>query len=55
MVVEERDNWMTPILKYFKQGALPEMEFEAVKLNKQAEQYTIHEGTLYKKALLSSL
>lgn len=55
VVVEEGDNWMTPILKYLKQGTLPETEFEAVKLKKQAEQYAIHEGILYKNAFLSPL
>nr|GEW21110.1 hypothetical protein [Tanacetum cinerariifolium] len=49
-VIEEGGpTWMTPIMKYLKDGTLPEDRKEASKLRIKARQYELLEGVLYSR------
>ena len=47
--VEGEDNWMTPIISYLKDGALPEGKDEARKLRVRSARYVLMNEILYKR------
>ena len=47
--VENRENWMTPIVSYLKDGKLPEGKDEARKLRVRAARYVLMDEVLYKR------
>ena len=47
--IEDRENWMTPIVSYLKDGKLPEGKDEARKLRVRAARYVLMDEVLYKK------
>ena len=47
--VEREDNWMTPIISYLKDGALPEGKDEARKLRVRSARYILMNEILYKR------
>ena len=47
--IEDRENWMTPIVSYLKDGKLPEGKDEARKLKVRAARYVLMEEVLYKR------
>ncbi|KAK1374920.1 hypothetical protein POM88_031113 [Heracleum sosnowskyi] len=49
MVVEERAAWMSPLLAYIKNGALPGDKNEARRVRYMAARYAIYDGGLYKR------
>nr|GEY92781.1 reverse transcriptase domain-containing protein [Tanacetum cinerariifolium] len=49
MVEEDGPTWMTPIMKYLKDGTLPDDRKEAIKLRIKAIQYELLEGVLYRR------
>ncbi|GJT93114.1 reverse transcriptase domain-containing protein [Tanacetum coccineum] len=52
VVEEEGPTWMTPIIKYLKDGTLPYNRKEASKLRIKARQYELLEGVLYRQSFL---
>ena len=46
--IEKRENWMTPIVLYLKDGKLPEGKDEARKLRVRAARYVLMDEVLYK-------
>nr|GFC53235.1 reverse transcriptase domain-containing protein [Tanacetum cinerariifolium] len=53
VVEEDGPTWMTPIVKYLKEGTLPNDRKEARKLHIKARQYELMEGILYKRSFLT--
>ncbi|GKA25862.1 reverse transcriptase domain-containing protein, partial [Tanacetum coccineum] len=49
---EEGPTWMTPIIKYLKDGTLPGDRKEASKLRIKARHYELLEGVLYRRSFL---
>ncbi|XP_065636337.1 uncharacterized protein LOC136070380 [Quercus suber] len=47
--VEDRENWMAPIVSYLKDGRLPEEKDEARKLRVRAARYILMDKILYKR------
>ena len=47
--IENRENWMTPIVSYLKDGKLPEGKDEARKLRVRAARYVLMDEVLYKR------
>ena len=47
--IENRENWMTPIVSYLKDGKLPEGKDEAKKLRVRAARYVLMDEVLYKR------
>ena len=47
--IENRENWMTPIISYLKDGKLPEGKDEAKKLRVRAARYVLMDEVLYKR------
>ena len=47
--IEDRENWMTPIISYLKDGKLPEGKDEAKKLRVKAARYVLINEVLYKR------
>ena len=47
--IEDRKNWMTPIVSYLKDGKLLEMKDEARKLKVRAARYVLMDEVLYKR------
>ena len=47
--IEDRENWMTPIVSYLKDGKLPEGKDEARKLKVRAARYVLMDEVLYKR------
>ena len=47
--IEDRENWMTPIVSYLKDGKLPEGKDEARKLRVRAAWYVLMDEVLYKR------
>ena len=47
--IEDRENWMTPIISYLKDGKLPEGKDEARKLRVKAARYVLINEVLYKR------
>ena len=47
--IEDRENWMTPIVSYLKEGKLPEGKDEARKLRVRATRYVLMDEVLYKR------
>ncbi|GJT56397.1 reverse transcriptase domain-containing protein [Tanacetum coccineum] len=52
IVEEEGPIWMTQIIEYLKDGALPHDRKEASKLRIKARQYELLEGVLYRRSFL---
>ncbi|GKE78332.1 reverse transcriptase domain-containing protein [Tanacetum coccineum] len=52
VVEEDGRTWMTPIIKYLKEGTLPDDKREARKLHIKARQYEFLEGVLYRRSFL---
>ena len=48
MKIEEQDEWMTPIIRYLKEGWLPEDKVEARKILIRAAHFVIIDDILYK-------
>nr|GEX24568.1 reverse transcriptase domain-containing protein [Tanacetum cinerariifolium] len=53
VIEEEGPTWMTELVNYLKEGALPEDEKEARKIRLKARQYELMEGILYKRSFLT--
>ena len=47
--IEDRENWMTPIISYLKDGKLPEGKDKAKKLRVKAARYVLIDEVLYKR------
>ena len=47
--IEDRKNWMTPIISYLKEGKLPEWKDEARKLRVRTARYLLINEVLYKR------
>ena len=47
--IEDRENWMTPIVSYLKDGKLPEGKDEARKLRVRAARYVLMDEVLHKR------
>ena len=47
--IENRENWMTPIVSYLKDGKLSEGKDEARKLRVRAAKYVLMDEVLYKR------
>ena len=47
--IEDRENWMTPIVSYLKDGKLPEGKDKAKKLRIRAARYVLMNEVLYKR------
>ena len=47
--IEDRENWMTPIVSYLKDGKLPEGKDKARKLRVRAARYVLIDEVLYKR------
>ena len=47
--IEDRKNWMTPIISYLKEGKLPEWKDEARKLRVRTARYLLIDEVLYKR------
>ena len=47
--IEDRENWMTPIISYLKDGKLPEGKDKAKKLRVKAARYILIDEVLYKR------
>ena len=47
--IEDRENWMTPIVSYLKDGKFPEGKDEAKKLRVRAARYVLMDEVLYKR------
>nr|GEW88677.1 putative ribonuclease H-like domain-containing protein [Tanacetum cinerariifolium] len=52
VVEEDGPTWMTPIMKYLKDGTLSDDRKEASKLHIKARQYKLLEGVLYMRSFL---
>ena len=48
--IEDRENWMTPIVSYLKDGKLPDGKDEARKLRVRAARYVLMGEVLYKRS-----
>ena len=53
--IEDRENWMTPIVSYLKDGKLPEGKDEAKKLRVRAARYVLMDEVLYKRVFLNPI
>ena len=51
--IEEKENWMTPIVVYLKDGRLLENKDEARKLRIRAAKYVLIDEVLYKRGSLN--
>ena len=49
MKIQEQDKWMTPIIRYLKEGQLPEDRNEEQKVQNRATRFIIIEDTLYRR------
>ena len=47
--IENRENWMTPIVSYLKDGKLPKGKDEARKLRIRAARFVFMDEVLYKR------
>ena len=47
--IDDRENWMTPIVSYLKEGKLPEGKDEARKLRVRVTRYVLMDEVLYKR------
>ncbi|XP_030958282.1 uncharacterized protein LOC115980140 [Quercus lobata] len=47
--VDNKENWMTPIISYLKDGQLPEEKDEARKVRVRSARYVLMNGVLYKR------
>ena len=47
--IENRENWMTPIVSYLKNGKLPKRKDEARKIRVKAARYVLMDELLYKR------
>ena len=47
--IKNKENWMTPIVSYLKDGKLPEGKDEARKLRVRAARYVLMDEVLYKR------
>ncbi|XP_030930774.1 uncharacterized protein LOC115956584 [Quercus lobata] len=47
--VDNKENWMTPIISYLKDGRLPEEKDEARKVRVRSARYVLMNGVLYKR------
>ena len=47
--IEGKENWMTPIISYLKDGTLPEGKDEARKLRVKSARYILMNEVLYKR------
>ena len=47
--IEEKENWMTPIVAYLKDGRLLEDRDKAKKLRVRAAKYVLIDDVLYKR------
>ena len=47
--IEDRENWMTPIISYLKEGKLPKGKDEARKLRVRVARYLLMDEVLYKR------
>ena len=47
--IEDRENWMTPIVSYLKDGKLPEGKDEARKPRVRTTKYVLMDEVLYKR------
>src|SRR6266567_4025924 len=47
--VDNRENWMTPIISYLKDGRLPEEKDEARKVRVRSARYVLMNEVLYKR------
>ena len=45
-------SWQTPIIKYLREGSLPEMPKDALKIKKSTTFYTIIDNQLFKRGYL---
>nr|GEW60630.1 reverse transcriptase domain-containing protein [Tanacetum cinerariifolium] len=54
VVEEDEPTWMTSIMEYLKEGALPSDRNEAKKPRIKARQYDLLEGVLYRRSFLTS-
>ena len=52
--IENRENWMTPIVSYLKDGKLPKGKDEARKLRIRAARYVLMDKVLYKRGFSQS-
>ena len=50
LVLEEGDDWMTPITKFLSSGILPEDRKEAEKLKRRSARFLLVDGRLYRKS-----
>ena len=50
-----KDSWMTPVIRYLKDGVLPEDKRKAKLLRLKAAHYTMYDDQLYKRGFLTSL
>ena len=55
MAIGSDDSWMTPFIKYLKNGDLPEDKSEARRIRLKAPKYVIHNDTLYRRGHLQPL
>nr|GEU36171.1 reverse transcriptase domain-containing protein [Tanacetum cinerariifolium] len=55
IVEEEKDNWMTPIIKCLEEGVWTTDENEARTLQMKIGQYVVEDGVLFKKSYLSPM
>ena len=53
--IEDRENWMTPIVSYLKDGKLPEGKDKARKLRVRATRYVLMDEVLYKRVFLNPI
>ena len=49
MKIKEQDEWMIPIIRYLKEGWLPEDETEARKIQIRAARFVIIDDVLYRR------
>ncbi len=52
LMTNSQVSWMTPIIKYLKDGILPEDKVQASKIARMAHQFTLDNDVLYKMTFL---
>ena len=50
-----RDSWMTPVIQYLKDGALPEDKKKVKLLRLTVARYTLYDNQFYKRGFLTPL
>ena len=55
MLVNEKESWMTPIIRYLQSGDLPKERREARKMAYKAARYVLEDGVLYRRGFLQPL